>query len=371
MLWRDRRRYLPALLAIGLSAVLIAVQCGLVIGLVRCTSAPIDHCSADLWVLAADAPSLHQTYQFPRAWQARLDVQPEIERSEPYPTGMGRWRPPGRGETELCMVVGLCLDGDSVGAPNVFPPELLAALAEPGTVAVDAWESATLGLKGAPYETGEVNGQPVRVAGVLHGFHGFSFAYVFCSQDTLRLLVPQYAEAPEVTTCCVARCHDPQDVDHVIARLRRDYPDMGVYSSRELSLQAKLYWLFRSRGGMVMIATLVLSLLVGLAVTSEELYAAVLARAKEFAVLDALGINRRHLVGLVLAQSFWLGVGGIVLALPCIVGLARAALAVRTQIVVSAPILSVTFALTLGMAIVAGFSALRPLRRIEPANLLR
>src|SRR5262245_25309999 len=29
MLWRDRRRYLPALLAIGLSAVLIAVQCGL------------------------------------------------------------------------------------------------------------------------------------------------------------------------------------------------------------------------------------------------------------------------------------------------------------------------------------------------------
>ena len=36
MLWRDRRRYLPALLAIGLSAVLIAVQCGLVIGLVRC-----------------------------------------------------------------------------------------------------------------------------------------------------------------------------------------------------------------------------------------------------------------------------------------------------------------------------------------------
>jgi putative ABC transport system permease protein len=371
MLWRDRRRYLPALLAIGLSAVLIAVQCGLVIGLVRCTSAPIDHCSADLWVLAADAPSLQQTYPFPRAWQARLDVRPEITRSEIYPTATGRWRLPGRGETELCVVVGLSLDSDSLGAPNVFTPELRAALAEPGTVVVDAWELATLGLAGSSYEAGEVNGQPVRLAGVLHGFHGFSFIYVFCSHETLRLLAPQFADGSDATTCLVARCHDPRDVDHVVARLRRDFPDMGVYASRDLSVQAKQFWLFQSRGGMVMIGTMVLALLVGLAVTSEELYAAVLAQAKEFAVLDALGINRRHMVGLVLAQSFWLGLGGCLLALPCIVALARAALAVHTQIVVSAPILLVTFAFTLGIAALAGLSALRPLRHIDPASLLR
>ena len=65
---------------------------------------------------------------------------------------------------------------------------------------------------------------------------------------------------------------------------------------------------------MVLICTMVLALLVGLAVTSETLYAAVLAQSKEFAVLEALGIHRRHVGGLVLAQSFWLGVGGILLA---------------------------------------------------------
>src|SRR5271165_143185 len=80
MLWRDWNRFLPALLAIALSAVLIAVQCGLVMGLVLCTSALIDRGSADIWVLPRDAPSLHQTYTFPLAWQARLDVQPEIKR---------------------------------------------------------------------------------------------------------------------------------------------------------------------------------------------------------------------------------------------------------------------------------------------------
>ncbi len=371
MLWRDRRRFLPALLAVGLSAVLIAVQSGLVLGLVRTTSAPIDHCSADLWVLPRDAPSLHQTYSFPLAWQSRLDLQPEVERSEPYLVAMGRWRAPGRGSTELCMLIGLCLDNDSVGALNILTPELRAALAEPGTAAVDAWEFAAFGLHGSSYEAGEVNGQAVRLAGVLHGFHGFSFVYVFCSQDTLRLLVPQVAEHPDLTNCLVGRCRDPQEVGHVVARLRREYPDMGVYSSRELSFDVKRYWLLRSRGGAVLICTLVLALLVGLAVTSETLYAAVLAQSKEFAVLEALGIPRKHVVGLVLAQSFWLGVGGVLMALPCVVALAWAALWVHTQVIVSAPVLSLTSALTLGMSLLSGLSSLRPLRNIEPARLLR
>jgi putative ABC transport system permease protein len=371
MLWRDRRRFLPALLAIGLSAILIAVQCGLVMGLVQTTSAPIDHCRAQLWVLPLEAPSLHQTSTFPLAWQARLDMQPEIERSERYLTAMGRWRLPGTGRTELCMLIGMRLDEDSLGALQVLTPQLRVALAEPGTVVVDAWEFATLGLTGSSYEAGEVNGQPVRLAGRLHGFHGFSFVYVFCSQQTLRLLAPAVAEHPELATCLVARCHAPDNVDHVVARLRRDYPDMGVYSSGELASKVRYYWLFRSRGGLVLICTLGLALMVGLAVTSETLYAAVLAQSKEFAVLEALGIRRRHVVGLVLAQSFWLGVGGILMALPCTVALAWAALWLHTQVILSAPVLSVSFALTLGMALLSGLSSLRPLHNIEPAQLLR
>jgi putative ABC transport system permease protein len=371
MLWRDRRRFLPALLAIALSALLIAVQSGLVMGMVRTTSATIDYSSADLWVLAKDAPSLHQTYSFPVEWQARIDRRPEVERSETYLTAMGRWRLPGRGRSELCMLVGTRLDEGSLGALTVLTPELRAALAEPGTVVIDAWEFPTFGLRGNPYEAGEVNGQPVRLAGTVHGFHGFAFVYIFCSQETLRLLSPQAAEHPELATCLAARCRDLRDVEHVVARLRQDYPDMGVYSSEELSLKVRKYWLFRSRGGMVLFCTLVLSLLVGLAVTSETLYAAVVAQSKEFAVLEALGIHRRHVSRLVLAQSFWLGVGGALVALPCAVALARAALSVNTLIILSVPIIVLTFALTLSMAVVAGLFSLRPLRKIEPAQLLR
>ena len=122
---------------------------------------------------------------------------------------------------------------------------------------------------------------------------------------------------------------------------------------------------------MVLLCTLVLALLVGLAVTSETLYAAVLSQAKEFAVLEALGVPRKKAVDLVLAQSFWLGVGGILVALPVTVLLARAALWLQTQVVLSALVLSVTFVLTLAMATVSGLLSLRALRNIEPAKLLR
>jgi putative ABC transport system permease protein len=254
---------------------------------------------------------------------------------------------------------------------KVFTPQLRAALAEPGAVVIDAWEFATFGLKGSSYEAGEINGQAVRLVGTLHGFHGFAFVYVFCSQETLKMLSPQIAENPDLTNCLIAHCRDPRDVNSVVARLRRDYPDMGAYSSDELSLKVQKYWLFRSRGGMVLIGTVVLALLVGLAVTSETLYAAVLAQTKEIAVLEALGIPRSHVARLVLAQSIWLGIGGIVASLPCMVALAWIALALQTNVVLSAPILTLTFALTLGIAILSGLSSLRPLRNIEPAKLLR
>ena len=62
--------------------------------------------------------------------------------------------------------------------------------------------------------------------------------------------------------------------------------------------------------------TALLSLLVGLAITSQTLYAATVASLREYAVLRALGIPRRRMAGLVMAQSLWVGLAGIALALP-------------------------------------------------------
>ena len=49
-LWYERQRYLPGILAVAFSALLIALQCGLLLGLFGITSMPVDHTDADVWV---------------------------------------------------------------------------------------------------------------------------------------------------------------------------------------------------------------------------------------------------------------------------------------------------------------------------------
>jgi putative ABC transport system permease protein len=112
-------------------------------------------------------------------------------------------------------------------------------------------------------------------------------------------------------------------------------------------------------------------LLVGLVVTSQTLYGAVLASQREYAVLDALGIPRRRLVGLVLAQSFWIGLVGVVLALPLVFLFGKAAELLHTDVVLPAWLLLITAAITMLMALLSGVAALRSLRHVEPAQLLR
>src|SRR5262245_2527753 len=116
ILWRDRGRYVPAVCAVAFSAVLITVQGGLVLGLLLCTSALIDHAGADSWVTAGGAPSMVQARPIPEAWGQRVAALPEIERTEVYLLGHGLWHKPGQGSCEPCWIVGVQLQEDSLGA---------------------------------------------------------------------------------------------------------------------------------------------------------------------------------------------------------------------------------------------------------------
>jgi putative ABC transport system permease protein len=115
-----------------------------------------------------------------------------------------------------------------------------------------------------------------------------------------------------------------------------------------------------------------LGLLVGAVVTGFTLYAATAASIREYAVLRALGIPRWRMGMAVMNQSFWVGVMGVAVGLPTMYGLARAAEAAGNLRVALAPwLLGSVAVVTLAMALLSGLAALRILRQVEPANLLR
>ncbi len=95
-LWYERQRYLPGVLAVAFSALLIALQCGLLLGLFSITSIPIDHtlrmcgwarprCCRSIWA----GPSPRARW---RAWACSR----KSNAARPYLQGFAFWAKPER-----------------------------------------------------------------------------------------------------------------------------------------------------------------------------------------------------------------------------------------------------------------------------------
>jgi putative ABC transport system permease protein len=364
-LWHERQRYLPGVLAVGFSALLIALQCGLLLGLFSITSLPVDHTRAHIWVGAPQVLSVDLGRPVPESYLSRLAAQPEVESPEVYLQGFAYWSKPN-GATELCIVIGSRLDDTALGPVDELSPELRSRITEPGAIIVDESELGRLGIHGVG-DVAEISGQHVRVVGLVRGLKSLAGPYIFCSVGTAR---PLLHLLPEQTTYLLARCHAPADAPAVVERLRA-YPSMSAFTSEDFSFRTRMHWLTTTRAGIALGCAAALGLLVGAVVTSQTLYAATAASLREYAVLQALGIPRWRMAATVLAQAFWVGLTGIAVAVPVLYGLREGADSLGAKILLPGWLLAGTVAVTMTMALLSGLAALRSLRLVEPATLLR
>ncbi len=368
LIGRERSRYLPAILAVAFCAQLNILQWGVLFGTLSVLSMPIDRSAADVWIASRDVLSLELGHPIPREWESRVASQPGVERTEPFLFSFGYWHKP-TGGSEVCTVVGSQLGENALGALADLTPQMRARLSEPGAVVVDAAELDRLGIHGVG-DAAEVYGHRVFVVGLLHGFKSVSGPFVFCSLRTARMILPLFQEKPNDTMYFLARCRDSAAAQELIERLRQ-YPDLSAFTTDAFSLRTRWYWLTQTNAGLGMGLTAALALMVGLVVTSQTLYAATAAALREYAVLRALGISRLRMGGMVLAQSFWIGVFGIAVAMPVIFALASAANFAGARVLLPTWLCVGGNALTMAMALLSGLAALRSLRLAEPISLLR
>jgi len=240
-------------------------------------------------------------------------------------------------------------------------------LQESGAVVVDDADLERLGLHGVG-DVAEIGGHQVKVVGLTQGFRSPAGAHVFCSVETARQLTNVQ---PNQITYALGRCRTPEDAQAVVKRLRASYPGLSAFTAPELSRRSRVYWLTKTKAGVALGYAALLGLLVGALVTAQTLYAATVSQLRQYAVLWALGIPVQRMAALVLAQAFWIGVAGVALAFPAAMALARGAELLNVTILLPVWLLATTAAVTMVMAMVSGFAALRSLRRIETAALLR
>jgi putative ABC transport system permease protein len=364
-LWHERQRYLPGVLAVGFSALLIALQCGLLMGLFSITSIPIDHTDADVWVGSPGVLSVDLGSPIREENVARMAAMPEVIRCEIYLQGFAYWAKPDGGK-ELCMVIGSRLGNDALGSIRELTPELRERLTEPGAIVVDESDLGRLGITGIG-SVAEITNHHVHVVGLTKGLKSLAGPYVFCSTYTARELLRML---PDQTTYVLAKCRNKADAAVVVDRLKH-YSNVTAFTSEDFSLRSRMHWLTKTKAGIALGYAAALGLLVGAVVTSQTLYAATAASLREFAVLRALGIPRWRMGALVVAQAFWVGIVGVSLALPAVHGLAKLADTLGVRVDLPLWLQASATAVTMVMALLSGLLALRSLRQVEPATLLR
>jgi putative ABC transport system permease protein len=365
-LWYERQRYLPAVLAVSFSALLIALQCGLLLGLFSITSIPIDESRADVWVGHPKVPSVDLGRPIPEAWQSYLAALPEVERTEPFLEGFAYWDKP-TGGMELCLVLGTRIGPDALGAVNQLTAEHRTAMYEPGAVVVDEGEFSRLGVTKVG-DTAEIIGKRVRIVGTVKGLRSLAGPYIFCSLETARgLLRPP----PDQATFLLVKCKNKEDAQRVVEKLAPYRDKLAPFTRENFSIQSRVHWLTKTKAGIALGLAAALGLLVGAIVTSQTLYSATVASIKEYAVLRALGIPRWRMRMMVVAQAFWVGVSGIVVAVPAIYGLAHLGTEVGAKVLLPWWLLVGAISITMAMAVLSGVVALRSLRSVEPVTLLR
>jgi len=381
-LWHERPRFLPGIGAVCFSAVLIALQCGLLHGLFKITSIPVDNTNADVWICSHNALSVDLGRPIPLTTISRFAGDERVVRVETYYQAFASWIKPDGG-SELCIVIGSDLsewgnrdkDGrndGNLGAINELDSETLEALTEPNSIVVDKSEFKRLGINQVG-DYAEINKVRVRIVGETKGLKSLAGPYVFCSRDTARLLLRNMTPR-DTATYYLVRCRSVDDAESLVKDLNKEYGDrhdMTAMTASDFSTRSRIHWLTKTKAGIALGYTALLGLLVGAVVTSQTLYAATAASAKEYAILLAMGIPRRKVTATVIVQSFWVGLFGIIAAYPMVHGLAAMGGLAGVQIPLPWQILTISAVVTMVMSMLAGLVALRSVRKIEPMNLLR
>ncbi|MGA0545985.1 ABC transporter permease [Brevundimonas sp. VNH65] len=378
------RRYMAAVMALALSGLLVLAMTGVFIGIGKGFTAIIERSSADVIIMQPGATSLMGgpsgvprrfiplAYNHPQvvevqpldgaggSFQSVKNVDPTMSQADRAKQGAPRQR--------FVQTSIIDTTPGSVTIPTDYSQELVDALRQPYTVAIDETALPQLGVKLG--DKALYNGQTVTVVGILRGYPNMMQPTVVMSRDTLRM-VGQADTGPRVGPLMI-KLRDPAAAQTVAAELNEIGKGQWKAWTRQELADANAGAMF-DEGILVIIigGCVVLGTIIGIAITWQTLRGAIMANIKEFASLRALGVGMGSLNRIVMELSFWVGCVGVAAAilLTWLVSL----LAKAGAVIIALPfmLLVVVGGGLILIAVISGALSLGILKNSQPADLLR
>ena len=361
------RRFLPAMVAVAFSGLLLLMQAALVFGIFGSAATYITASDADLWVGYPGTQSIELGRPIGPAARTALLMDPGVARVEPFAWVDGDWRgPAGTGGVSV-FVSGICTDADGMIFADVLTAAQRASLKEPFAVIVDRADLDKLGVPIGGRAL--INGDLVRIVGVANGIRALGGVNVVASLDTARAL-DNDTGGTEVAYY-VAKLKPGADADAVAARIDASAHGSAAWTASSFARRAVFYWMFQTGAGLGVIFLAIVVFIVGAIITSQTLMGAIAGSVREYATLHALGVSLGSLRSVVLEQAAWIGVCGLVAGVLLSFGLIGLAKFEDVPVQLNLPAWIACAALVMGIALVSGAAAVRALRSADPALLLR
>jgi len=368
------RRYMAAVMALALSGLLVLAMTGVFIGIGKGFTAQIERSAADIIIMQPGAKSLMSGPSgVPRRFIPLAYNHPAVVEVQPLDGAGGTFQSikevdPTRSQAEraaqgaprLKFVQSSIIDTTpgSVTIPTDYSRELVDALRQPYTVAVDETALKPLGVKLG--DKALYNGQTVTVVGVTRGYPNMMQPGVVMSRDTLRM-VGQADTGPRVGPLMI-KLRDPAQATVVAAQLNAIGKGQWKAWTRQELADANAGAMFEEG---------ILVIIIGVAITWQTLRGAIMANIKEFASLRALGVGMGSLRRIVMELSFWVGVVGVAAAIFLTWLISLFAMANAVIIALPLPLLIIVGGGLIAIAMLSGFLSMGILKKSQPADLLR
>jgi putative ABC transport system permease protein len=378
------RRYMAAVMALALSGLLVLAMTGVFIGIGKGFTAQIERSRADVIIMQPGAKSLMGGPSgVPRRFIPLVYNNPDVVEVQPLDGAGGTFQSVKNVDPTLSQADRAKMDAprqafvqasiidttpDAVTIPTDYSQDLIDALRQPYTVAVDETALPQLGVKLG--DKALYNGQTVTVAAITRGYPNMMQANVVMSRDTLRML-GQADTGPRVGPLMV-KLRNPNDARLVADQLNESGDGQWKAWTRQELADANAGAMFEE-GILVIIigGCVVLGIIIGVAITWQTLRGAIMANIKEFASLRALGVGMGSLRRIVMELSFWVGVVGVgaAILLTWLVSL----LAMMNGVIISLPpvLLIVVGGGLILIAMGSGLLSMGILKKSQPADLLR
>jgi putative ABC transport system permease protein len=368
------RRYLAAIIALAFSGLLVLAFTGMFMGIGKAFTANIDRSRAEVMVLGPKAESLvnGSGVGLPARIKPTLYLHPGVLAVGDLPGAGGQFQnepgPDGKRKREFVQIFAIDTYPNAVTLPTDFSEATRIALLEPYAVAVDRTALARLGIKQG--DKASLNGKTIKIVVVLDTYPNMASPMVFMSRSTLRLL--GMAGRADRTGPLLIQLRDPTQAEAIRDQLNA--VSGGAYRAwtrEELSQANQGAMLKEQFISIILVFSLVIGALIGLAITSQTLRGAILASIKEFASLRALGVGMGSLRAIVMELSFWVGIAGLAATAVLTTGVSALATSFGLPMFFPPAIVLGVGVFLLIVAILSGVMTLGILKKSQPADLLR